>query len=257
MSEPPANTPVTIEAFNELKTLVTALSSQLSAQQQAQPQVQQESRPNHCPRHSSLSSSPCALVRTSHGQPCGRYVYYFPLYTLSRSQGGHNHIYHSTQSSLLQLIQTRPTLLQQGRTEDSGAQWYYSRTLQWQFLLEGVQNTQLHCGATDHPFLHSHGALPADGKISPAWVQFFCYTAHLTNITSEYEWHVVVAYHMAFFTRWWHEMINGDYRGWGCIDLELRGEHLFSNRKIKASSPHLKESHAHGSVNHPMSQLQY
>lgn len=67
-------------------------------------------------------------------------------------------------------------------------------------------------------------------------IQLFRYIAHLTKIASEYEWHAVVSYHIAFLARRQREMIDGDYGGWGHIDLELRGEHLFPNRKAEASS---------------------
>ncbi|KAK0224933.1 hypothetical protein EDD85DRAFT_755427, partial [Armillaria nabsnona] len=64
-------------------------------------------------------------------------------------------------------------------------------------------------------------------------VQLFCYIAHLTKIASEYEWHMVISYHMPFFTKQQCKMIDGDYGGWGCIVLELYGEHLFPHRKAK------------------------
>ncbi|PBK81256.1 hypothetical protein ARMGADRAFT_881894, partial [Armillaria gallica] len=69
------------------------------------------------------------------------------------------------------------------------------------------------------------------GKSALLAVQLFRYTAHLSRIASEYEWHVVVSYHMAFFTKRRREMMDGNYAGWGKIDLELRGEHLFPYRK--------------------------
>ncbi|KAK0241007.1 hypothetical protein EDD85DRAFT_735717, partial [Armillaria nabsnona] len=59
------------------------------------------------------------------------------------------------------------------------------------------------------------------GKSAVLAVQFFCYTAHLSRIASEYKWHAVVLYHMAFFTKHHREMMDGDYVGWGKIDLEL------------------------------------
>ncbi|KAK0469349.1 uncharacterized protein EV420DRAFT_1235369, partial [Desarmillaria tabescens] len=71
------------------------------------------------------------------------------------------------------------------------------------------------------------------GKSALLAVQLFRYIVHLARIASEYEWHAVVSYHMAFFTRRRREMIHGDYGGWGRVDLELLGEYLFPNRKAK------------------------
>ncbi|PBK86734.1 hypothetical protein ARMGADRAFT_864100, partial [Armillaria gallica] len=62
-------------------------------------------------------------------------------------------------------------------------------------------------------------------------VQVLRYNAHLSRIASEYEWHAVVAYHMAFFTKRCREMIDGEYGSWGRIDLELHGEHLYPHWK--------------------------
>ncbi|GLB36092.1 hypothetical protein LshimejAT787_0303800 [Lyophyllum shimeji] len=42
---------------------------------------------------------------------------------------------------------------------------------------------------------------------------FFRYCTHLTQVASEYEWHAVVPYHMAFFAKRRREMIDGDYSG--------------------------------------------
>ncbi|KAK0213323.1 hypothetical protein DFS33DRAFT_1377805 [Desarmillaria ectypa] len=58
----------------------------------------------------------------------------------------------------------------------------------------------------------------------------------MSNPAAEYEWHAVVSYHMAFFTKRRREMIDREYGGWGRIDLELRGEHLFPYRKVKGTS---------------------
>ncbi|KAK0438686.1 uncharacterized protein EV420DRAFT_1279926 [Desarmillaria tabescens] len=74
------------------------------------------------------------------------------------------------------------------------------------------------------------------GKSALLAVQLFRYNAHLSRIASEYKWHAVVSYHMAFFTKRRREMIDGENGGWGRIDLELCGEHLFPHWKIKASS---------------------
>ncbi|KAF9005387.1 hypothetical protein BDZ89DRAFT_1080041 [Hymenopellis radicata] len=59
----------------------------------------------------------------------------------------------------------------------------------------------------------------------------FTYNAHLVKMASEYEWHAVVAYHMAFFSRHRREMMEGDYSGWPRADIELRADHLYPNRK--------------------------
>ncbi|PBK97291.1 hypothetical protein ARMGADRAFT_880964, partial [Armillaria gallica] len=67
-------------------------------------------------------------------------------------------------------------------------------------------------------------------------VQVLHYNAHLSRIASEYEWHAMVAYHMAFFTKHCREMINGEYSSWGRIDLELCGEHLYPHQKVKTTS---------------------
>ncbi|KAG7449842.1 uncharacterized protein BT62DRAFT_928592 [Guyanagaster necrorhizus] len=74
------------------------------------------------------------------------------------------------------------------------------------------------------------------GKSALLGIQVFCFTAHLSRIASEYEWHAVVSYHMAFFTKRCREVMDGDYAGWGKIDLEFRGEHLFPYRKAKATT---------------------
>ncbi|PBK93499.1 hypothetical protein ARMGADRAFT_872169, partial [Armillaria gallica] len=71
----------------------------------------------------------------------------------------------------------------------------------------------------------------ASGKSALLAIQVLHYNAHLSRIASEYEWHAMVAYHMAFFTKCCREMINGEYGSWGRIDLELHSEHLYPHRK--------------------------
>ncbi|KAJ3793251.1 hypothetical protein GGU11DRAFT_692146 [Lentinula aff. detonsa] len=66
------------------------------------------------------------------------------------------------------------------------------------------------------------------GKVSRICMDFFKYNAHLIKIASEYEWSAVIAYHMAFFNKRRREMQEGDYSGWGKVDMELRSEHLYS-----------------------------
>ncbi|KAJ3978889.1 hypothetical protein F5890DRAFT_1377207, partial [Lentinula detonsa] len=72
----------------------------------------------------------------------------------------------------------------------------------------------------------------AAGKVSLIASDFFKYNAHLIKITSEYEWSAVVGYHMAFFNKRRREMQNGDYSGWGKVDMELRGEHLYNAPRL-------------------------
>ncbi|KAJ3784850.1 hypothetical protein GGU10DRAFT_333567 [Lentinula aff. detonsa] len=72
----------------------------------------------------------------------------------------------------------------------------------------------------------------AAGKVSLIASDFFKYNAHLIKITSEYEWSAVVGYHMAFFNKRRREMQNGDYSGWGKVDMELQGEHLYNAPRL-------------------------
>ncbi|KAJ3793701.1 hypothetical protein GGU11DRAFT_691260 [Lentinula aff. detonsa] len=83
----------------------------------------------------------------------------------------------------------------------------------------------------------------AAGKVSLIASHFFKYNAHLIKITSEYEWSAVVGYHMAFFNKRRREMQNGDYFGWGKVDMELRGEHLYNAPRLSfPSNPSSKSS---------------
>ncbi|KAJ3710537.1 hypothetical protein C8R42DRAFT_544841, partial [Lentinula raphanica] len=72
----------------------------------------------------------------------------------------------------------------------------------------------------------------ASGKVSRISLDFFKYNAHLIRISSEYEWPAVIAYHMAFFNKRRREMQEGDYSGWGKVDMELRGEHLYGSSRL-------------------------
>ncbi|KAG7443258.1 uncharacterized protein BT62DRAFT_845874, partial [Guyanagaster necrorhizus] len=74
------------------------------------------------------------------------------------------------------------------------------------------------------------------GKSALLGIQLFHYTAHLLRITSEYKWHAVVLYHMAFFTKYQEEMMDRDYARWSKIDLELQGKHLFLYYKAKVTT---------------------
>ncbi|KAJ3791941.1 hypothetical protein GGU11DRAFT_694085, partial [Lentinula aff. detonsa] len=76
----------------------------------------------------------------------------------------------------------------------------------------------------------------AAGKVSLIASDFFKYNAHLIKITSEYKWSAVVGYHMAFFNKRRREMQNGDYSGWGKVDMELRGEHLYNAPRLSLPS---------------------
>ncbi|THU89500.1 hypothetical protein K435DRAFT_556885, partial [Dendrothele bispora CBS 962.96] len=78
--------------------------------------------------------------------------------------------------------------------------------------------------STYFSILMSHAS--AAGNVAKMGIGFFKYNAHLVQIASEYEWPSVRAYHMAFFNKRRREMQEGDYGGWGRINLELRGEHL-------------------------------
>ncbi|PBK67763.1 hypothetical protein ARMSODRAFT_863996, partial [Armillaria solidipes] len=52
-------------------------------------------------------------------------------------------------------------------------------------------------------------------------VQMFSYTADLARMANKHGWHLVVAFHMAFFARRQREMIGGDYGGWGRFVVEF------------------------------------
>jgi len=76
----------------------------------------------------------------------------------------------------------------------------------------------------------------ASGNSATISFNILRYNGHLVKIVSEYEWTAIVAYHMAFFTKQKYEMSEGNYEGWGRIDLELQGKHLYPNRKVKVNS---------------------
>lgn len=202
MSEPPANTPVSIEAFNELKTLVTALSSQLSAQQQAQPQVQPESQTQPLPQtQQPQQPAPVLWLGPLMGNPVAGMstTSLFTLFPEVKVATITSIIQHNLHCSNLYKLDPRycnkaerKTLELNGTTlelsnDNSSSKEY--KTLS--FIVVPL--------TTHFSILMVHYQPMA--KSALLGVQFFCYTAHLTKITSEYEWHVVVAYHMAFFTR--------------------------------------------------------
>ena len=54
---------------------------------------------------------------------------------------------------------------------------------------------------------------------------------HLVKISSQYKWDAVLLYHFAFFARRCSEMLNGDYKGWAGIDVDLMEELLVQHRK--------------------------
>lgn len=59
------------------------------------------------------------------------------------------------------------------------------------------------------------------GNAASLAVQMFSYTADLASIANEHRWHLIVAFHMAFFARRQREMIGGDYGGWGRFIVEF------------------------------------
>ncbi|PBL04281.1 hypothetical protein ARMGADRAFT_1096509 [Armillaria gallica] len=59
------------------------------------------------------------------------------------------------------------------------------------------------------------------GNATSLAIQMFSYTADLASMANEHRWHLVVAFHMAFFARRQREMIGGDYGGWGCFIVEF------------------------------------
>ncbi len=81
--------------------------------------------------------------------------------------------------------------------------------------------------------LIAHSA--ATGKTAELAIATLAYISSLTKLAVEFEWHAVLAYHMAFFARRRREMVQGVYSGWGSIDHSLHGEYLLSYRKQKAS----------------------
>ncbi len=242
MSEPPANTLVTIEAFNKLKTLVTALSSQLSAQQQAQPQVQPESQTQPLPQTQQPQQPvPALWLGPLTGNPAAgtSTTSLFTLFPEVEVATITSIIQHDLRCSDLYKLDPRYCNKAERKTLELN-----STTLELSNDDSSLKKYKTLSSivvplTTYFSILMAHYQPMA--KSALLGIQLFRYTAHLTKITSEYEWHAVVAYHMAFFTRRRREMIDGDYGGWGRIDLELRGEHLFPNRKIKASSPTSKK----------------
>lgn len=61
---------------------------------------------------------------------------------------------------------------------------------------------------------------------------FFSYISHLVRISSQYKWDAVLLYHFAFFARRCSEMLNGNYKGWAGIDVDLMEELLVQHRKV-------------------------
>ena len=61
---------------------------------------------------------------------------------------------------------------------------------------------------------------------------FFQYVNHLVKISSQYQWDAVLLYHFAFFARRCSDMLNGDYKGWARIDVDLMEELLVQHRKV-------------------------
>ncbi|KAJ3993524.1 hypothetical protein F5050DRAFT_1546638, partial [Lentinula boryana] len=80
------------------------------------------------------------------------------------------------------------------------------------------------------------------GKVSQISTDFFKYNTHLIKIASEYEWSAVIAYHMAFFNKRRREMQEGDYSGWGKVNMELRSDHLYSANRLTSPLKATKRS---------------
>lgn len=76
----------------------------------------------------------------------------------------------------------------------------------------------------------------ATGKTADLAVAVLAYVSSLTKLATEFEWHAVLAYHMAFFARRRRDMLQGVYGGWALVDHALHGEYLLSYRKQKVSS---------------------
>lgn len=62
---------------------------------------------------------------------------------------------------------------------------------------------------------------------------FFRYSSHLVKIASQYEWPAVLVYHFAFFARRCRDMYDGEYAGWGKVDVDLMEQFLVPYRKNK------------------------
>ncbi|KZP23106.1 hypothetical protein FIBSPDRAFT_675325, partial [Athelia psychrophila] len=57
-------------------------------------------------------------------------------------------------------------------------------------------------------------------------VNFLWYQAHLLKLSSDYNWSAVMSYHTDFFNTRRREMSDGNYEGWGNVNLDLHAEHL-------------------------------
>lgn len=69
------------------------------------------------------------------------------------------------------------------------------------------------------------------------------YAATLLKFSTEFDWHAVLAYHLAFFNRRRRDMLDGNYASWGVIDSELVNKHLTAAvRKQKLTSSSLLSS---------------
>ena len=67
---------------------------------------------------------------------------------------------------------------------------------------------------------------------------FFRYSSHLVKIAAQYEWAAVLSYHLASFSRRCKEMRQGDFAGWGRVDMDLMEEFLVPNQKKRYGTVH-------------------
>jgi hypothetical protein len=61
------------------------------------------------------------------------------------------------------------------------------------------------------------------------------YYGHLHELHQRYKWSAIVEYHLQYLIHW-HEMANGDYSGWGCLDGNLMNHFLYSQLRIHPDS---------------------
>ncbi|KZT05532.1 uncharacterized protein LAESUDRAFT_737390 [Laetiporus sulphureus 93-53] len=71
----------------------------------------------------------------------------------------------------------------------------------------------------------------ANGQPTMLPYYFFRYSSHLVKIATQYEWHAVLSYHLAFYARRCKEMRGGEYSGWGKVDIDLMEQYLVPYQK--------------------------
>lgn len=74
-----------------------------------------------------------------------------------------------------------------------------------------------------------HGLKRGEPATLPLY--FFRYNSHLVKLAEQYEWHAVLAYHLAFFGRRCKDMRAGEYGGWGKIEVDLMEELLVPHQR--------------------------